>query len=351
MTSSPLLGAALLSLGGGSAAICYTPQKSIRGWSWQAYWLAQASVCWLILPWVGAWLTIPHLMKVLSEAPARIMLETLLLGVLFGIGGTAFGVAIRYIGFSLTYAIAIGISCVVGTTFTPLVSGQLAAILLRPGASWVLGGIAAATVGILVSGLAGWLKDADLRNSDTLPVGFHLGKGLFFCILAGLLSAIFGVSLDVGRPIAAIAAAHGAGQFQGNILYIFSCGGAFLSSAVYCLMLHLRQHTLGEYFRLPAGQPDRFLAVNFSLAALTGLLWYAQFFLYSLGQVRMGDYKFTSWAIDNAMIVFFSAFVGLLMREWKGCRLRTWMALIISFLLLLAAVGLMTYGNYLGLCR
>jgi L-rhamnose-H+ transport protein len=62
----------------------------------------------------------------------------------------------------------------------------------------------------------------------------------------------------------------------------------------------------------------------------------------------MGDYKFISWAITNAMIVFFSAFVGLLMREWMGCSPRTWMTLVTSFLLLLAAVGLMTYDNYLG---
>jgi L-rhamnose-H+ transport protein len=84
------------------------------------------------------------------------------------------------------------------------------------------------------------------------------------------------------------------------------------------------------------------------MAALTGILWYGQFFLYGLGQVRMGAYKFTSWAIINAMVVLFSALVGLLMREWKGCRPRTWTALSAAFILLLFAVGLMTYGNYLG---
>jgi L-rhamnose-H+ transport protein len=276
------------------------------------------------------------------------MVHTLLLGMLFGIGGTAFGVAIRYLGFSLTYAIAIGISCVLGTLFTPLLSGELAAQMARPGTAWVLAGVAAAAVGILVSGLAGWLKDNDLRKSESLPEGFQLVKGLFFCILAGVGSAIFGISLDVGRPIAQIAADQGAGQFQGNVIYIFSCGGAFLSSAAYCLYLHLRQGTLREYVTLPSGGRSSTLAVNFSMAALTGILWYGQFFVYGLGQVRMGAYKFTSWAIINAMIVLFSALVGLVLREWKGCRPRTWVALSAAFILLLVAVGLMTYGNYLG---
>jgi L-rhamnose-H+ transport protein len=348
MTPNPLFGAMLLSIGGCSSALCYTPQKRTRCWSWQTYWLAQALVCWFILPWFCAWLTTPQLMAVLAEAPLRVIVHTTLLGALFGVGGTAFGIAIRYIGFSLTYAIAIGISCVLGTLFTPLVSGQLAALFDRRGTGWVLAGVAVAAIGILVSGMAGWLKDSDLRKSDTMPEGFHFGKGMFFCILAGVLSAVFGISLDVGRPIAAIAAAHGAGQFQGNVIYIFSCGGAFLSTAGYCLFLHFRQRTLGEYLELPAGQQNFSLTINFSMAALTGLLWYAQFFFYGMGQVRMGEYKFTSWAINNAMIVFFSAMVGLLLREWKGCRLRTWATLLAALIVLLLAVGLMTYGNYLG---
>ena len=347
MTPNPLLGAVLLSIGGCSSALCYTPQKRVRAWSWQTYWLAQALVCWVILPWICAWITTPQFLTVLQQAPTRVIVNTILLGALFGVGGTAFGVAIRYIGFSLTYAIAIGISCVLGTIFTPLLSGELAALLARKGTGWVLGGIAVAAAGILVSGLAGWFKDIDLRNSGSMQ-GFHFGKGLFFCLLAGVLSAVFGISLDVGKPIATIAAAHGAGQFEGNVVYIFSCGGAFVSTAVYCLFLHLRQSTLGEYVKLPPSAPNSSLPINFSMAALTGLLWYSQFFVYGLGQVRMGEYKFTSWAIINAMLVFFSAMVGLAMREWKGCRPRTWATLSAAFIMLLVAVGLMTYGNYLG---
>jgi L-rhamnose-H+ transport protein len=348
MTPNPLLGAFLHSVGACSSALCYTPQKKTRSWSWQTYWLAQASVCWLILPWVGAWLTIPQLAAVLAEAPTSVMARTFLLGALYGIGGTSFGVAIRYIGFSITYAIAIGISCVLGTMVTPLLSGQLAVLFHQTGAGWVLAGVAVATGGILVSGLAGWLKDTDLRNSAGQPEGFHFGKGIFFCILAGLLSAVFGISLDAGKPLAVLAAAHGAGQFEGNVVYIFSCGGAFCSTALYCLFLHLRQSTLNEYVALPAGEEKAALPLNFSLATLTGFLWYGQFFFYGLGHVRMGAYKFTSWAIHMAMLVFFSAIVGLMLREWKGCRLRTWATLAAALLVLLGAVGLMTYGNYLG---
>ena len=56
---------------------------------------------------------------------------------------------------------------------------------------------------------------------------------------------------------------------------------------------------------------------------LTGTLWYGQFFFYNLGHVRMGNYKFTSWAIHMIMLVLFSNLVAVLFREWKGCRGRT----------------------------
>ena len=67
ITSNPILGVLFHAVGALSAALCYTPQKATRRWSWQTYWLAQASVCWLVLPLLGAWLTIPDLMQVLKD--------------------------------------------------------------------------------------------------------------------------------------------------------------------------------------------------------------------------------------------------------------------------------------------
>ena len=117
--SSPLLGTAFHAVGAIFASLCYTPQKKVVGWSWQSYWLVQASFCWLILPVVGAWLTIPDLWAVLCEAPHGAMITSFVLGMAYGIGGTAFGISIRFIGFSLTYAIAIGLSTVLGTLIPP----------------------------------------------------------------------------------------------------------------------------------------------------------------------------------------------------------------------------------------
>ena len=345
ITANPILGILLHAVGALSAALCYTPQKATRRWSWQTYWLAQASVCWLLLPMLGAWLTIPDLAQVLKEAPTSAMRNAFLLGACYGIGGTAFGLAIKHLGFSLTYAIAIGISCVLGTLLPPLVSGQLAVVFGRIGSGWVLAGIGIGVVGILLSGLAGRLKELDLDGQNS---GFNLKKGLPLCLLAGVLSAVYGFSLAAGEPIAAVAASRGAGVFQGNVVYIFSNSGAFVTTGLYCLWLHLRHRTFGEYVELPAGPERRALPLNFALAILTGCLWYGQFFFYGLGHVRMGDFKFSSWGIHMIMLVLFSSLTGLILREWQGCRGRTWSSLAAALLVLVVAVLSLAYGSYLG---
>jgi L-rhamnose-H+ transport protein len=343
---NPLLGSALHGVGAFFAAICYTPQKRVNGWSWQSYWLVQAAFCWFLLPILGAWLTIPELGKVLSEAPRGPMLASFLLGAAYGIGGTAFGVSIRYIGFSLTYAIAIGLSTVLGTLIPPLVAGTLGATLSKPGAGWVIGGIVIGMVGIAFTGAAGRMKERDLSAQAKLE-GFSLVKGLLLSLLAGVLSAVYGFALASGEPIADVASAHGAGVFRGNVVYIFSNTGAFITTALYCLWLHRKHRTLGEIVELPAGPERARLPVNWAMAVLTGCLWYGQFFFYNLGHVRMGDYQFTSWAIHMIMLILFSILVGWVLREWRGARGVTKVAVGFAFLVLVLAVLALTYGNHL----
>jgi L-rhamnose-H+ transport protein len=120
-----------------------------------------------------------------------------------------------------------------------------------------------------------------------------------------------------------------------------------LTTAVYCLWLHGRHKTLGEIVELPAGEEHARLPVNWSMAILTGCLWYGQFFFYNLGHVRMGQYEFTSWAIHMIMLIAFSIAVGIALREWRGTRSLTQTMVGVAFVVLVGAVLALTYGNHL----
>jgi L-rhamnose-H+ transport protein len=61
----------------------------------------------------------------------------------------------------------------------------------------------------------------------------------------------------------------------------------------------------------------------------------------------MGAYKFTSWAIHMIMLILFSIVVGAVLHEWRGSRNRTKLAVGCAFVVLVAAVWALTYGNYL----
>ena len=72
----------------------------------------------------------------------------------------------------------------------------------------MLAGIVIGAAGILASGLAGRFKELDRGGNGS---EFNLAKGLPLCLLAGVLSAVYGFALAAGQPIADVAAAHGAG--------------------------------------------------------------------------------------------------------------------------------------------
>jgi L-rhamnose-H+ transport protein len=237
---------------------------------------------------------------------------------------------------------------VLGTLIPPMLNGTLGTVLHKTGANWVMGGIAVGVVGIAFAGWAGWMKEKDLTVQKSLG-GFSLTKGLLISLLAGVLSAVYGIALGKGEPIADVAEAHGAGVFRGNVVYIFANSGAFLTAAIYCLWLHWRHKTISELVELPAGPEKASLPVNFFMAAVTGTFWYGQFFFYNLGHVRLGPkFDFTSWAIHMIMLVLFSTLLGIFLREWRQCRRLTHSTVGLALAILVAAVLMLTYGNYLG---
>jgi L-rhamnose-H+ transport protein len=350
LVNAVILGVFLHAVAALFAANCYAPQKYIKRWSWETFWMTQAAWCWLLWPLIGALCTIPHLGRVLAESPKLPMLYGFLMGAAFGIGGTAFNVAIRYIGFALTYSIAIGLSGVLGTFVTPLVKGTLGETLQKPGAGWLMAGVAVGVLGIALCGVAGRFKELDLEQQKGGRGEFSLVKGLLLALLAGVLSAIYGIGTnDVAEPVVKKAAEYGAGYWQGNVAYLFVNPGAFLTAFVYTMYLARKNRSLGELTRLRPGPERGSLAVNYLLSILVGGLWYGQFFIYTLGRVRLGDaYKFSSWAMLMIMIVLFSNLLALIFREWKGCRPRTWAAIVLAVAVLVTAVRLLTRGNYLG---
>ena len=351
ITPSPIAGVGLHSVGAALAANCYAPQKFIKRWSWETFWIVQAAFCWLIWPVIGALATIPELGEVLKQAMQtcpEVLLYSFLFSMAYGVGGIAFNYSIRYIGFALTYAIAVGLSSILGTIVPPLVRGQLGEMLAKPGIEWVIAGVIAGAIGIAICGTAGRFKEKNINKQNNTGSDFSLFKGLLLSLLAGVLSAVYGFAIEITEPVMDIAEQLGAGQWKGNVAYLTANTGAFVTSAIYCIYLAQKNRSFGEFTKLPEGKGHKSLPFNYALAILCGTLWYGQFFFYNLGHVRMGDFKFISWGFHMITLVLFSNLTGILFREWKGCNARTLITIILGLMVLVASVIMLSIGSYIG---
>jgi L-rhamnose-H+ transport protein len=210
MMTNVFLGIGLHAIGGIAAASCYVPQKGTAAWSYQTYWLLFCVSGWLVMPIAVAALTIPNLALVLSEVPIDAIVNTTVLGAIYGFGGMAFALGIRQIGFSLTYAIAIGISAVLGTVIPAILAGNLVSSFQEPGGVAVLTGFVISIVGVALCGWAGVRKERELSAHDPgNSTSFNIRKGLVLVVIAGVLSAVFGLSLSAGTPIDEAVVRHG----------------------------------------------------------------------------------------------------------------------------------------------
>ena len=348
MTPNPIVGTGLHAVGGISAASCYMPFEKVRRWSWEVFWIVQALFAWLVMPVVVGYFTVPDLFTVLQKAPSSIFWTAFLLGAAYGFGGLSFGYAIRNIGYSLTYTISIGISAVLGTIVPLMLDGKLIEQFTKEGGGIVFAGMLVSILGVALCGKAGFMKERFLeKGSGEKPANFNMSKGLLLTLIGGTLSAVWGVSLEVGQPISDIAAEYGAGHFEGNAKLIVSSLGCLVTNLTWFLISTIRDGSIRYLFdtKMVGGKQ---YARNFLLSALAGSLWYIQFFFYGLGHVRMGSFQFTSWALHMSMLIFFSYIIGVLMKEWKSVDRKTYTSLLVALLILVISFVVMTYGSYMG---
>jgi L-rhamnose-H+ transport protein len=353
MQTNPILGIVFHAIGAASSSSCYTPQKKTPLWAWEAYWVATATFAWLILPICGAFLTIPDYLEVLASVPRSVMVKSFSLGVLYGFGGLTFGLGIRYIGFSLNYAIAIGLSAAFGTLL-PLIWDPIDGFVWQivgkfssePGMI-ILAGILISFAGIFICGWAGALRE---RGSKCGQTQYNLRLGLPLAIMAGVLSAVFNYALLAGAPLETAALKAGSSELlKMNAIYPFSNGGAFATNLVGCLILFWRNGTGSQLFKLPGGAGARKLGFYWLMAVLSGAFWYLQFFFYGMGHFHMGTrFGFTSWALHMAMLILFSNMYGFFFKEWAGADKHPKRVLHLGMLFIVIACILIGYGNYRG---
>ncbi len=132
---NPFLGVIYHWIGGFASATNFIPFRGIKRWSWEIYWIIQGFAAWIVAPIVlGSHLRpqpLRHPPPGLPHQPQHLY-YSFLWGVLWGVGGITFGLAIRYLGIALGYAIALGLCAASEPSFRPSTTASSAPSSTRP---------------------------------------------------------------------------------------------------------------------------------------------------------------------------------------------------------------------------
>jgi L-rhamnose-H+ transport protein len=396
MTPNPFLGLVYHWTGGLAAASFSIPYRGVQRWSWETYWLVGGIFSWIVAPWSIAMLLVPDALGAIAATPAATLRWTYVFGALWGLGGLTFGLTMRYLGIALGMAVALGLCNAFGTLMPPIFAGQFGEIAGSASGRIILVGVAISLMGIAISAVAGMSKEKELsaeQKHAAIPE-FSFGKGMLVATFCGIMSACFAYGLAAGKPVAEAAreqlmTAGRSDLWQNLPVLIIVLAGGFTTNFIWCVFLNVKNRTSHQYLNLrrsvvaevstteavvpwdaddlsgvgedaaaaPHGPPRgraHFvdaapLLRNYMLSAVAGVVWYLQFFFYSMGETQMGRYGFSSWTLHMASIIIFGTLWGILLREWKGTSLRTHVLIGVGLAILVSSTLIVGYGNFLKL--
>lgn len=337
------IGVLLVLAGGFASGSFYLPFTKVKKWSWESYWLFGGLFSWLIVPIVAALITIPVLMEVYKSAETKDIIYPIIFGFLWGIGGLTFGLSMRYLGMSLGMAIALGLTAAFGTIIPPIYNGQFGALISETSGIVTFSGVLIGLIGIGITGKAGMMKDKVASDEDKKEgvKEFDLKKGLIVALISGIMNACFAFGIDKGKAVAAIAISKGASALnQNNATFVLILLGGLLVNAFWCIRLLAKNKSFSDY-----GNKQTPLARNYIFSAVAGTIWYLQFFLYGMGESKMGEFGFAAWSILMATSILFSNMWGLINKEWKGAGKKTLVVLVIGLAVLLFSTFVIGWGS------
>jgi len=393
MTPNPLLGVFFHWLGGLAAGSFYVPYRGVRKWAWEVYWLVGGCFMWIVCPLALAWGLTNDVFGVLKQQSAGTLWWTYFFGAMWGFGGLTFGLTMRYLGMSLGMGVALGYCAAFGTLLPPIAKTFIPSVPIpetitdiaatTPGKVTLLG-ILICLIGIVITALAGFTREKELPAAEKRKAiaEFNFTKGMLVATFSGIMSACFSFALTAGNPIAVASNVAGTATLWTGLpkLVVVLLGG-FTTNFIWCVILNIRNRTGYQYFSstLRADPPGRAqetiietaleapgeevvkrasnivlthdhqvpLLRNYLLSALAGMIWYMQFFFYTMGETQMGKFGFASWTLHMASIIIFSTLWGVALHEWKGTSKKTHILISFGLVILIGSTIIVGYGNLL----
>ena len=324
-------------LGGALQGSVLLPMKFTQRWQWENTWLCFACVAYLLSPWTIAFVRVSGFPQMLWDISPRALTATLLFGAGMGAGALMMGLAYKYVGMAITFAIVLGISSSIGT-LVPLMVLAPEQVLKHQGLA-VMAGVGVALLGTAVVTWAAWERDAAQKTTGTSAAPATgsstrtLVIGLALAVAAGLFSSCGNLGFAFGGQISQRAHDLGAGPTgAASALWSVILFPVFLWNVGYSLLL-LRKNKTAHLFREP-GTGHYWL-----LGIVMGVDWMAGMAAYGAGALSLGKMGTSmGWILFVASMIIVANILGALTGEWKGAKPRTLVIMAAGIAILLVAI-------------
>jgi len=325
------------------------PMKKTTRWSWEATWLVWSVCALLIIPWTIAFITVPDILDIFSDAKLADIILVFIFGLCWGLGAVFFGQSIAMIGISLAFALCIGLATALGSLIPMLKDPQ---VFHTAAGMWSTAGIAVMVLGVAVCAVAGHQKDKQIRAGNTSndpgvedTKNSSTGKmalGLILAVLGGIFSSMLNFAFNFSQSIKDAALDAGASvSSAADPVWALTLLGGLMTNVIYCSALLCRNKTWSDY------RKDNTFS-HWFLAALMGAIWMPSIALYGRAAVMMGDLGGSAgWGLYMGMVIVISNFWGFVTGEWRGVRGKPVQLMGLGIVLLLMAILLIGYGTAL----
>lgn len=338
------LGAFLAILAGCMNGLFALPMKANREWAWENNWLAFSVLSLGFFPWLVAWTSIPHLLRVLTHISSTDVMSALCWGFVCYSGSLLFGLSIDMLGIGVAFALLIGTMTVVGVLGPYTTHWSL---LRSAGGFLVLGGVLLSVMSVALGSLAARRRPTGEVGNKTSKPGFLLG--ILFAVLGGALSGLLPIAMGLpwSLRIESVAQVYGlsTGPSSSNMVLAFILLGGAIPNCTYCIFLLAKKGTFHRYLECSRME-------NWTGVLLMGILYSASIALWgvSISSRLLGPLgPSVGWALFVGTIVLSSTAASLVSGEWTGASRKSLRSLRMSVSFLIAAMVLICLGNYLNL--
>jgi len=305
-------GVALSILAGVMLGAFAMPMKKVKVWSWEHTWLAFSVFALIIMPFLVALATIPDLFAVWKETRPATLLAVAGFAALWGVASMGYGLAVKLAGIAIANAVVLGLNNAIGS-IVPIVVYTPRKLLTAAGIG-VTAGVLVMISGIWLCARAGYLRDLARRPAGGDGAAkAESRKGLIICLVAGVMGAAFNFALISGKPIEAIAVAHGAApSVAPNATWPIALTSGCLVAIIYCVYLMVRRKNGRDYLAPGSG-------INWLYALVMAVLWYGGVMIYGNAVTRLGELGASvGWAVLQSMTVATGAALGFITGEWQS---------------------------------